>query len=116
MRMWMVNPKILCRQHLLGEHAELHMFVGSINRGISMTGYLRDNLLEPQALHLRHDELATEMTLRGYSHKSALPKVAGAFTQEQFFNTRIDKEAALKELLRRCPECRERFVGIMGED
>ena len=24
MRMWMVNPKMLCDQHLLGEHFELH--------------------------------------------------------------------------------------------
>ena len=23
MRMWMVNPKIMCRKHLLGEHVEL---------------------------------------------------------------------------------------------
>ena len=26
MRMWMLNPKFLCRQHLLGEHSEIHKF------------------------------------------------------------------------------------------
>lgn len=25
MRMWMVDPTIMCRQHLLGEHYELHV-------------------------------------------------------------------------------------------
>lgn len=31
MRMWMVDPKIMCRKHLLGEHLELHMLAGCIN-------------------------------------------------------------------------------------
>lgn len=33
MRMWVVNPKILCRKHLLGEHVELHMATGHLQRG-----------------------------------------------------------------------------------
>lgn len=36
MRMWMVPPELMCRQHLLGEHVELHMFVGAINKGTSV--------------------------------------------------------------------------------
>jgi len=28
MRMWMLNPKALCRKHLMGEHVEIHMLVG----------------------------------------------------------------------------------------
>ena len=35
MRMWTVDPGITCRLHLLREHAELHMFIGAINRGNS---------------------------------------------------------------------------------
>ena len=46
MRMWNVNPKTLCRKHLLGEHLEIHMFVGSINKKISMKGYLEKGFLE----------------------------------------------------------------------
>jgi hypothetical protein len=30
MRMWMVNPRIMCGNHLLGEHLETHMFYGII--------------------------------------------------------------------------------------
>lgn len=29
-RMWCVNPHSLCREHLLGEHNELHKLVGGI--------------------------------------------------------------------------------------
>jgi hypothetical protein len=29
--MWMVDPRIMCRNHLLGEHAEIHMFVWNID-------------------------------------------------------------------------------------
>ena len=32
MRMWMIDPTMLCTKHLLGEHVELHMFVGTINK------------------------------------------------------------------------------------
>lgn len=44
MRMWMVPPRHMCRKHLLGEHVELHMFVGSIKNGVRVEGYLANNL------------------------------------------------------------------------
>jgi len=65
----MVDPRILCRQHLLGEHAELHMFIGALGRGLSVKGYLEKNLLEIHNLHGRHEELVREMKRRGYKHK-----------------------------------------------
>lgn len=108
MRMWMVPPAIMCRKHLLGEHVEHHMFVGTINKGISVTGYLQNNLLEPTSLVSRHDELALEMVARGYNHQSELLSVSvEGLTQDQLWTT-INREAALGELLRRCPECRAR--------
>ena len=103
MRMWMVNPKIMCRKHLLGEHVELHMSVGTIKKGISVKGYLDDNLLEPESIYRRHHELVLEMEARGYNHKSPLELIPINMSK------RIDREASLKELLRRCPECAERY-------
>ncbi len=32
MRTWMVPPQIMCRQHLLGEHNEIHKFVGAVTK------------------------------------------------------------------------------------
>lgn len=110
MRMWMVDPRILCRKHLLGEHVELHMFVGTLNAGKDLSGYLDGNLLEPAALATRHTALVEEMTRRGYHHKSALPEVEelGKASIGERWRTQIDSGASLVELLRRCPECRER--------
>ncbi len=120
MRMWMVDPKIMCRQHLLGEHVEHHMFVGSINKGISMAGYIRDNLMEPMALVTRHWELVLEMESRGYNHKSELPAIAWYKFQPSgnpdYLLKVVDKEASLKELLRRCPECQKRFEELAHEN
>ena len=57
----MVDPKILCRRHLLGEHVELHMFVGSINKKISLDGYAKNSLVEVHNIKSRHSQLVKEM-------------------------------------------------------
>lgn len=72
MRMWMINPEYLCRNHLLGEHLECHMFASCLRLNKSLTGYLHKGLLEPQSLKARHDELVEEMIKRGYKHHSPL--------------------------------------------
>lgn len=101
MRMWMVNPKLMCRKHLLGEHVELHMLVGSINKSRSIQGFLKKRLLEPQNIEWRHRELAEEMERRGYNHNSPLPEY---HTEERGFVNILD---SLQELERRCEKCRE---------
>ena len=101
MRMWLVDPKTLCRKHLLGEHVEEHMFVGSINKGIRMKGYIEKKLVEVHKLRSRHEELVKEMQRRGYKHKSELP----LFT-EYVSPSVISTEENLKELAKRCEECK----------
>ena len=44
MRMWLVDPKKLCREHLLGEHLEMHMFAYSINNDKNIEGFLEKGL------------------------------------------------------------------------
>lgn len=105
MRMWMTPPETMCRKHLLGEHVELHMFVGTVRKGISVEGFLAKGLLEPASVYARHEDLVDEMTRRGYEHKSPLP--AGELhrlTYEQYW-VKIDRQTSLAELHRRCPEC-----------
>jgi len=106
MRQWHVAPKHLCRQHLLGEHVEHHMFVGCINKGKSIEGYINDGLVEPSTLSERHDELVREMEARGYSHKSPLPSYQ---LPDGMGVGRVDREGNIQELLARCPFCRERI-------
>ncbi len=51
MRQWLCDPKILCNKHLLGEHVEHHMFVGTLKAKKNVDGYVRNNLLEISSLH-----------------------------------------------------------------
>ena len=114
MRMWLVNPKIMCRKHLLGEHVEHHMFFGTMLREKSINGYIENNLFEPTLLVKRHDDLVAEMLSRGYNHNSPLEVSLGEFLHFQdvyrhVWKRKIDRVASLNELINRCPECNRRY-------
>ena len=73
MRIWDINPGYLNRQSLLGEHRELHGIVSILVNG--RKGYSR----HPEtlrwvgygwALRKRHQMLAAEMSLRGFTDKT----------------------------------------------
>lgn len=105
MRMWRVHPAWLCRRHLLGAHVETHMAVGSILRNKHLGRFISDGLIETAAILHEHDALAAEMRRRGYRHASPM----------QYLDTlglgQVDSAANRRELIRRCPECRERILG-----
>lgn len=112
MRMWMVNQRAMCRRHLLGEHCECHMFLGSLRKQKSMAGYITNNLFEPKSLKERHDSLAIEMQSRGYKHKTPLDFSSDIFnylTIEQL-NYNVDYQSSLQNLIRRCSICRSNFI------
>lgn len=100
MRMWMVPPSYLCRQHLMGEHVELHMLVGCINKGRSIQGYIDKGLCEPHNIVMRHEQLVEEMLLRGYNHKSPLD-----FEWLHDPIGCIDTDISCYDLARRCSAC-----------
>ena len=105
MRMWMVNPKNMCRQHLLGEHVEIHMFIGTICQGKSVQGYLEKGLLEVHNLYNRHGELVKEMKLRGYAHYSNVDEKWKLVEKLG----KIDRRKNLIDLTNRCSRCKSRF-------
>lgn len=108
MRMWMIDPRTMCREHLLGEHCELHMFVGSIKKRKRLEGFFLHNCLEPSSLEKRHAELVAEMTRRNYHHRSPLGKLTRndmLFLKDRYFY-KIDRKRSHNDLLKRCAECR----------
>ena len=109
MRMWMVNPKIMCSQHLLGEHVEIHMFIGTLNRKKSVKGYLEKGLLEIHNLYVRHEILVEEMKRRSYNHYS---EVDEKWKYVEKVGT-IDKEKNVAELVNRCSNCKRRHSKLM---
>ena len=75
MRIWDISPKKLCRNHLLGEHRELHAIWSILTK--NKKGYSKHpetlrwkNKLA--ALYARHQEFVKEMKNRGYNHYSNL--------------------------------------------
>jgi hypothetical protein len=99
--MWSVDPILMCREHLLGEHRELHGIVGLLLNGRSIEGYSR--LIEVHNIRSRHEEIVEEMRRRNYRHRSPLPDF-----EEQVFGI-VDCKENLKELSRRCSTCREKI-------
>ena len=102
MRVWDVSPKVLCRNHLLGEHRELHAMWSVITKnkkGYSLhpeTIRWKGKLL---ALYNRHDQLVQEMVRRGYSHKSPLDKrnATGSSTQDVFIHSISEQKQILRD-------------------
>lgn len=108
MRIWDVSPSTLCRQHLLGEHRELHGLWNILVLG--KTGYSRHPetlrwVGKLAALYARHEALVTEMTRRGYKHATPLDKrrATGAAHQTERL---ISRRAQLDLLAGKGCECR----------
>jgi 3-methyladenine DNA glycosylase Tag len=100
-RMWMINPKKLCRQHLLGEHKELHQLLGSLKKQKSIKGHIEKGQVEVHKIESRHKALVKEMKARGYKHQSPLSHK----TKKQLGKINILEN--YKELEKRCKECRK---------
>lgn len=101
MRIWDVPAEVLCRQHLLGEHRELHAVWCILTQGRS--GYARHPEVlrwhgKLRALYERHDQLVAEMARRGYRHASPLQLELATGAAQQ--DVLLDPVARQYELLR----------------
>jgi hypothetical protein len=108
MRIWDIPPEKLCRQHLLGEHRELHAIWVILTQG--KKGYSRhpETLRwkgKLRALYLRHEKLVCEMARRGYRHQTDLSQKAprGSVRQRQYVDSPREQVRILKN--KKC-ECR----------
>lgn len=111
MRMWLVNPKLMCDKHLLGEHVEMHMFAGCIRKGMSLQGYIDKGLYQPGWIGKRHDSLAAEMQERGMNHKSPLEleeTPIKPLTEDFIWGSIVN-------LGKRCEKCRELILEFFGK-
>jgi hypothetical protein len=110
MRMWMVDPIILCKNHLLGEHGEIHKHLWTFLKRHKKDKYIKNNCIEPSAMERRHNALVKEMLRRGYNHKSPYtqPDISYLPWYQQCY--KVDRNKSLKELVSRCPECRKNYI------
>lgn len=101
MRVWDILPKKLCRNHLLGEHSEIHAIWSVItknNKGYSLHPETKRWIGKLKALFNRHEKIVEEMKSRGFNHESSLNKklAIGKSIQDKF----VDSVKKQKELLR----------------
>jgi hypothetical protein len=86
MRIWDISPKKLCRNHLLGEHRELHAIWSVLVNGKKGYAHHPETLRwkgKLKALYCRHEALVLEMDNRGYRHRSLLAKRSATGTAKQ---------------------------------
>ena len=108
----MVDPKIMCRKHLLGEHGELHKFLHNWKKRHSIKGRIKNNSIEPLSYKKRHDELVVEMLLRGYNHQSPLKQPNFSYLSLEEQEVKVDKVESFSMLTERCTDCKLRFITI----
>ena len=106
MRIWDVPARSLCRQHLLGEHRELHGLWNILVVHGESGGYSRHPetlrwVGKSLALFERHEMLVAEMIQRGYRHQSPLDRTLATGTRVQ--NVFIDSVAEQQRLLAEKP-------------
>ncbi len=114
MRMWMIDPELMCVQHILGEHRELHALLGSLERTKpkyensekhrkNLATLAKFGLIELKSLKERHDKLA------GYleNHKTPIEKVPTLkYLPDEVARAEVDKEKAKRDLINRPSSCR----------
>ena len=105
--MWDLPTEYICDQHLLGEHVEHHMFVGCLEKGKNIQGYLDGGLFNPAKIVKRHNDLVIEMVKRGMNHKSDINIPYSAILP----SVPLDLKRNMEDLKNRCAKCRKRIEG-----
>ena len=101
MRIWDIAPEKLCRQHLLGEHRELHAIWNILTK--KKKGYSKHPetlrwMGKLKALYIRHEMQVLELKKRGYNHNSPLSKLLTKGANKQYLL--IDSVRKQKQILK----------------
>lgn len=109
MRMWMIDPDLMCNKHLLGEHGEIHKHCHNFVKKHSVRKRLELRQIFPSLMKKRHDELAQEMIRRGMKHNSPyeMPDISYLGEEGLIVPTEQDIQNNLIDLAGRCEECRD---------
>ncbi len=107
MRIWDLKPELLCDNHLLGEHRELHAIWNILTeekKGYSNHPETKRWAGKLKALYNRHQEEAAEIIRRGWKHNSELDEelATGSNIQNEFINTPEEQVEILKQKPCKC--------------
>lgn len=112
----MIDPKLLCKRHLLGEHGEIHKHRHNFEKHHKIDGRIYPTvLIEPANMKNRHYELAIEMVRRGYNHMSPYVQPDISYLPIEQQNAKVDLAYNLKDLANRCAECEKRINDYLSQ-
>ncbi len=109
----MINPEKMCKQHILGEHRELHALKGSIKRTKpdhencekhrkNLITLAKEGLIELNSLKERHENLVKYLD----NHKSPIGEVPSLeYLPEDVKECEVDREKARLDLIGRPESC-----------
>jgi len=107
MRVWDVDPSLLCNKHLNGEHREIHAIHSILlndKRGYRHHPEVLRWVGKLDALRKRHGEVVSAMIMRGMNHYSPLVTVGDSDTQNSFVNTINEQLSILRTKNCTCKE------------
>ena len=103
MRMWMIDPNLMCQKHRLGEHGEIHKHRHNFLKHHSIAGRISPVVqIEPESMSYRHDELAK--TLKNHKSPYELPSLGHLPIEQR--TAKVNQDESIIELCKRCPDCR----------
>lgn len=108
----MINPRLLCRKHLLGEHGEIHKHKHNFVKHHSIKNRILLDQIEPMSMRERHDALAKEMLRRKFKHKSPYEMPDLSYLPEHERLHKVNQDNALQDLIGRCEECRKMSLTV----
>lgn len=113
MRMWMLDPKLICRKHLIGAHGELHKHRHNFEKQHKIDGRIYPIVqIEPPSMKKRHDELAEEMIRRGMNHNSPYEQPDISYLPEEQQKAKVDIEISKIDLMNRCEDCKHNLLSV----
>ena len=111
--MWGINPKLLCKKHLLGEHGEIHKHRHNFVKQHSISKRIAPVVqIAPEQMEVRHDELAAEMIRRGYNHNSPYQQPDLSYLKKDERYAEIDTNISVLDLVLRCRDCAENLKNL----
>jgi hypothetical protein len=99
MRMWCIQTHLMCKRHIVQEHADMHRFERAVKEGKDMSMYTETGHLEQDYIVKRHDELVKELGRRDISHKTPLK------LSEQPYVGIVRSRRNQMELRKKCDAC-----------
>jgi len=111
MRMWGIDPSLLCQKHLIGEHGEIHKHRHNFIKKHKITNRITPIVqIEPENMQKRHDELVLEMLKRGYKHNSPYEQPDLSYLKAEERYAQIDINISIADLTNRCVECAQKMI------